>query len=87
MYEWQVLPFGTTCSPCCAIFALQKHILDHSQPGDDVHNSVLKSFHVDNCLWRFTSAEAAKVFVNKIGKLLAEGGFELRSGPAMFPQL
>lgn len=24
VYEWQVLPFGTTCSPCCAMFALQR---------------------------------------------------------------
>ncbi len=29
--EWQVLPFGTTCSPCCAIYALQKHVSDHRQ--------------------------------------------------------
>lgn len=36
VYEWQVLPFGTTYSPCCAIFALQKHVPDHSQPGEDV---------------------------------------------------
>lgn len=25
VYEWQVLPFGTTSSPCCAIFTLQHH--------------------------------------------------------------
>lgn len=23
VYQWQVLPFGTTCSPCCATYALQ----------------------------------------------------------------
>lgn len=23
IYEWQVLPFGKICSPCCAIYALQ----------------------------------------------------------------
>lgn len=30
VYEWQVLPFGTTCSPCCATFALQRHVIDNS---------------------------------------------------------
>lgn len=85
VYEWQVLPFGTTCSPCCAIFALQKHILDHSQPGDDVQNSVLKSFYVDNCLQSFTSAEAAKEFVDRIKNQLADGGFELRQWSSNIP--
>ncbi|KAJ8347082.1 hypothetical protein SKAU_G00284830 [Synaphobranchus kaupii] len=25
IYEWRVLPFGTVCSPCCAVYALQRH--------------------------------------------------------------
>ncbi|XP_051246563.1 uncharacterized protein LOC127357957 [Dicentrarchus labrax] len=29
VFEWQVLPFGTTCSPCCATYALQRHVTDH----------------------------------------------------------
>ncbi|KAJ8410501.1 hypothetical protein AAFF_G00194050 [Aldrovandia affinis] len=33
VYKWQVLPFGTTCSLCCATFTIQKHVIDHSQPG------------------------------------------------------
>lgn len=78
VFEWQVLPFGTTCSPCCAVYALQKHVLDHSQPGEDVRHSVLKSFYVDNCLQSFTTTEEAKAFVDKLRALLAEGGFELR---------
>lgn len=28
VYEWQVLPVGTTGSPCCAIYTLQCHIRD-----------------------------------------------------------
>ncbi len=85
VYEWQVLPFGTICSPCCAVFALQKHVLDHSQPGDDVRNSVLKSFYVDNCLQSFTSVEEAKCFVDRIRNLLADGGFELRQWSSNAP--
>ncbi|KAJ8380851.1 hypothetical protein SKAU_G00016290 [Synaphobranchus kaupii] len=33
VYEWPVLPFRLTCSPCCTIFALQRHVQDHSQLG------------------------------------------------------
>ncbi|KAL0177742.1 hypothetical protein M9458_026636, partial [Cirrhinus mrigala] len=36
VYQWQVLPFGTTCSPCCATYALQRHVVDHSLPGDQL---------------------------------------------------
>ncbi|KAE8293636.1 hypothetical protein D5F01_LYC08748 [Larimichthys crocea] len=78
VYEWQVLPFGITCSPCCATFALQKHVQDHSQPGEDVQVIIEKSFYVDNCLHSLTSREAARVLVDKLHHLLAEGGFELR---------
>ncbi len=62
--EWQVLPFGTTCSPCCATFALQKHVLDNSK-SEYTQGSVEKSFYVDNCLQSFTSSETAKDFVDR----------------------
>lgn len=42
VYEWQVLPFGTTCHPCCATFALQKQVRDHSQPEDDVQRVIMR---------------------------------------------
>ncbi len=35
-YECRVLPFGTTCSPCCATFALQQHVAQHSTPDENV---------------------------------------------------
>ncbi|KAK7926211.1 hypothetical protein WMY93_008521 [Mugilogobius chulae] len=78
VYEWQVLPFGTTCSPCCATFALQKHVIDHSQQEEDVQVAINKSFYVDNCLQSLTSPVAAKSLVDKLRHLLVKGGFELR---------
>lgn len=72
VYEWQVLPFGTTCSPCCAIYALQRH------PGDAVRESIEKNFYVDNWLQSFSSPDMAKDVIDKLKGLLMEAGFELR---------
>lgn len=40
VFEWQVLPFGTTCSQCCATFAFQRHVTKNSEPGEDISFSV-----------------------------------------------
>ncbi|XP_023666073.2 uncharacterized protein [Paramormyrops kingsleyae] len=78
VYEWQVLPFGTTCSPCCAIYALLRHVRDHSYEGEDVRCSVEAHFYVDNWLQSFPSAAQAKRMVDKTRALLTQGGLELR---------
>ncbi|XP_073725195.1 uncharacterized protein [Misgurnus anguillicaudatus] len=85
VFEWQVLPFGTTCSPCCATFALQRHVKEHSQPDEDVRFSVEQCFYVDNCLQSLPSKEDAKQLVDKLRGLLAEGGFELRQWASNVP--
>ncbi|KAL3976302.1 alcohol-forming fatty acyl-CoA reductase [Sarotherodon galilaeus] len=77
VYEWQVLPFGTTCSPCCAIYALQKHVKEY-QSDKDVQSSVMQCFYVDNCLQSFPSAESARTLLDKLRNHLSEGGFDLR---------
>ncbi len=85
VYQWQVLPFGTTCSPCCATYALQRHVVDHSLPGDKVREVIEKSFYVDNCLHSVTSKEEAKDLVEQLCSLLASGGFELRQWASNCP--
>lgn len=87
IYTWQVLPFGTTCSPCCATYALQKHVFDHSQPGEDVRVSIERSFYVDNCLQSLPSVEEARHLVDKLTSLLATGGFELRQWASNTPEV
>lgn len=78
VYEWQVLTFGTTCSPCCATFALQRHVKDHSQPDEDMRMSVERCFYVDNCLQSVPTIAEARNLVDKLRTLLASAGFELR---------
>lgn len=78
VYEWQVLPFGTTSSPCCAIFALQQHARNHQDTHPEVLQSVQQSFYVDNCLESFPTISTAKQRVDQLRIMLAEGGFNLR---------
>ncbi|KAK7880766.1 hypothetical protein WMY93_032579 [Mugilogobius chulae] len=85
IYEWQVLPFGTTCSPCCATFALQTHVQRHTEPEEDARLSVERCFYVDNCLQSLQSQEEAKQLVNRLHTLLMEGGFELREWASNVP--
>ncbi|KAK0138068.1 hypothetical protein N1851_025731 [Merluccius polli] len=65
VFEWQVLPFGTTCSPCCATYALHRHVIDYSKPNDNLRFSSVS-----------TTGEA-KLLVDRLRDLLASAGFQL----------
>lgn len=78
VYEGQALPIGTTCSPCCAVYALQRHAYDHTKPDDVVRASVDNHFYVDNWLQSFPSPDMAKNVTDEMRGLLTEGGFELQ---------
>ncbi|XP_070410955.1 uncharacterized protein [Nothobranchius furzeri] len=78
VYEWQVLPFGTTCSPCCATYALQRHVKDNSKGHEDILHTVESTFYVVNCLTSITTADKAKALVDRLRSLLSAGGFDIR---------
>lgn len=77
VFEWQVLLFHTTCSPCCAMYALQHHVTDHCQPEDIMRFSVNHCFYVDNCLQSVHTLEEAKQLVDRFRDLLSSAGFNL----------
>ncbi|XP_067674964.1 uncharacterized protein [Haliotis asinina] len=87
IYEWQVLPFGTTCSPCCAIYALQTHSHGHKEENPDVYRSVATAFYVDNCLDSVPTAAEAKELVHDMSALLDKGGFHLRQWISNIPSV
>lgn len=77
VYQWQVLPYGMTCSPCCATFALQKHVREHRPYDVDVRQSIEQCFYVDSCLQSLHTVDEARQLVNKMRSVLASGGFEI----------
>ncbi len=81
IFEWQVLPFGTTCSPCCASYALHKHVLDNTGLGDDLQFTIQRSFYVDNCLQSLNTTDEAQGLIDRLRALLASGGLTSDSGP------
>ncbi|XP_026056216.1 uncharacterized protein LOC113041867 [Carassius auratus] len=85
VYEWQVLPFGTTSSPCCAIFALQHHAHNSEAEYPGLQEIVHQSFYVDNCLTSFRTVAAAKQKVDQLRSMLAKGGFDLRQWASSHP--
>ncbi len=87
VFQWQVLPFGTVCSPCCATFALQRHARDHGGPGEGIQHSVERCFYVDNCLQSVHTANEAKELVDRLMEVLASGGFELRQWACNIPDV
>ncbi|KAI7805208.1 hypothetical protein IRJ41_001894 [Triplophysa rosa] len=85
IYEWQVLPFGTTCSPCCAIYALQHHVQGHKGDMDNLVDIVEQSFYVDNCLHSVQTTSEAKEIVDGLRQFLSQGGFEIRQWACNLP--
>lgn len=85
IYEWQVLPFGTTSSPCCAIFALQHHAYNSEAKYPGLQQIVHQSFYVDNCMTSFPTASMAKQAVNQLRSMLAERGFDLKQWASSHP--
>ncbi len=85
--EWQVLPFGTTCSPYCAIHALQYHVQGHKDDITDLVDIVEHSFYVDNCLHSVPTTSEAKAIVDGLCQLLSKGGFEIRQWACNVPSV
>ncbi len=86
VYEWQVLPFGTTSSPCCAIYILQRIIKD-TQADEHITHSIHNCFYVDNCLQSLPTPKEAKDLLHSLRTTLSSGGFEIRQWASNDPQV
>ncbi len=77
-YRMCVHVFGAVSSPSCAQFALRKTAEDVAEKyGQEVQNSILKDFYVDDYLKSTATEEKALKIVRNVKEAVAEGGFNL----------
>ena len=70
--------FGSTSSPSCANFSLQKTAQDNTgEFASEVIDTVLKNFYVDDCLKSVKCSDSAIKLREPLWKLLQKGGFWL----------
>lgn len=79
--------FGTACSPCCAIYAVQRHALGNTQPNDTLRSTVERNFYLDNCLKSIRFPDDAKQLVDGLRGLLGSGGFEIQQWACNMPNV
>ena len=76
-YRLTVHVFGATSSPSVANFALRETVKDNPSYGNDVKNSVLRNFYVDDYLCCTDNVEQATELVISVTELVSKGGFEI----------
>ncbi len=77
----------STCSPCCAIYALQEIAQNHPQVDPGLVRTVKISFYVDNCLHSLQTVAEARALVDNLRQILLTGGFELRQWASNRPEV
>ena len=80
----QMSTSGVFCH-CCATYALQRHVQEHSQGNEDVVQSVLQAFYVGNCLQSLQFQDQARLLTDKMRALLANEGFNMRQWSSNMP--
>ena len=74
-YNW--LSFGSTCSPSCAFFVLQKCAKDNKHEHPEAHTSIMQQFYMDDFMQTYSSEGEARRSAEEIKTVLHTGGFNL----------
>ena len=76
-YEYTRLIFGATCSPFCAIYALQKCALDNKDSFSLAYDAILNSFYMDDYIASVPTLGEAQCVSKETRESLKQGGFRL----------
>ena len=76
-YEYTRLKFGATCSPFCAIYALQKCALDNKDSFPLAYDAILNSFYMDDYIASVPTLGEAQCVSRETREPLSQGAFRL----------
>jgi hypothetical protein len=57
---------------------VQRQVRDHQSGNEDLLETVITLFYVDNCLKSLRTTQHAKDLLDRLRALLAKGGFDIR---------
>ena len=76
-YQFTRLIFGATCSPCCAVFVLNRCAEDNEIEFPKAVNAIKNHFYMDDYIQSLPSIEEAIETINQTKDSLHKGGFRL----------
>ena len=80
--------FGGVWSPSCANYALQQVVEEyHDKYPEEVRNTVLRNFYVDDCLKSVDNVDSAVSLALQVKELLSRRGFHLTKFVSSSPEL
>lgn len=81
------VPFGTTASPFLLGATLQHHLKSFSDTDEELANSLLKSFYVDDLLTGASTIQGALEIVYKTQEMLRQAGMKLTKWASNAPEV
>ena len=75
--KYQLIAFGATCSPDCAIFVLQMCAKNNRQQHPEKFDSITEQFYMDDFIQTFPTEEEAAKTATELKHVLRTGKFNL----------
>ena len=87
IYKVLRVVFGVTSSPCLLNGTVKNHVEKYKFTDEELVERLKEDFYVDDLVSGSDNVASAKIFVDKVSKIMSEAGFELRKWVMNNPSL
>ena len=87
IYRFLRVVFGVTSSPFLLNGTIKNHLEKCKRTEEGLVERLKEDFYVDDLISGSENAENAKIFIERVSKIMSEAGFELRKWVTNNPSL